>query len=61
VHDWLEGGASPQVAADRAVAEIKPRGDIGIIVVGATEMAAAASDKMPWAARESGSATWKGP
>jgi L-asparaginase / beta-aspartyl-peptidase len=67
VHDWLEQGASPKEAADRAVARIAGRegtqqkGGIGIIVIGPDALAAAADRPMAWAAREAGSARHQGP
>jgi beta-aspartyl-peptidase (threonine type) len=61
VHGWLEHGATPQEAADRAVAALRGRGDIGIIVVAPRDLAAAADRPMAWAARESGSGGWRGP
>ena len=61
VHGWLAQGATPQQAADRAVARIKDRGDIGIVVMGASTMAASADRPMAWAAREEGSTDWQGP
>lgn len=56
VHEWLAAGLAPQAAAERAVDLLRPRGDIGIIVIGPTAMAAAADRPMAWAARESGAA-----
>jgi isoaspartyl peptidase/L-asparaginase-like protein (Ntn-hydrolase superfamily) len=61
VHGWLAEGKSPKEAADRAVARIKDRGDIGIVVIGPRAMAASADRPMAWAAREEGSPTWDGP
>jgi isoaspartyl peptidase/L-asparaginase-like protein (Ntn-hydrolase superfamily) len=61
VHGWLEHGATAQQAADRAVDAVRARGDIGVIVVGARDLAAAADRPMAWAARESGSGVWRGP
>lgn len=62
VNGWLEQGASPEEAARRGVeAVVKKKGDIGIIVIGPTSMAAAANLPMAWAGRESGSGIWMGP
>jgi isoaspartyl peptidase/L-asparaginase-like protein (Ntn-hydrolase superfamily) len=61
VHGWLEQAATAQEAADRAVAALRGRGDIGIIVVAPRDLAAAADRPMAWAARESGSGDWRGP
>jgi isoaspartyl peptidase/L-asparaginase-like protein (Ntn-hydrolase superfamily) len=61
VHGWLEHDTTAQEAANRAVAAIRGRGDIGIIVVGPRDLAAAADRPMAWAARESGSGDWRGP
>ena len=61
VQGWLAAGTKAQDAAQRAVDEIKPKGDIGIIVATPTELAAAADRPMAWAARESGSTAWQGP
>jgi isoaspartyl peptidase/L-asparaginase-like protein (Ntn-hydrolase superfamily) len=61
VHGWLEAGASPSEAADRAVREIKPKGEIGIIVAGTEGLAAAADRPMAWAARSAGESAWQGP
>jgi len=61
VHDWLSAGDTAQKAAERAVELVKPRGDIGIIVIGRADMAAAADRSMAWAARTSGEKEWKGP
>jgi isoaspartyl peptidase/L-asparaginase-like protein (Ntn-hydrolase superfamily) len=61
VHGWLEAGASPSEAADRAVRELKPKGEIGIIVAGTEGLAAAADRPMAWAARSAGESAWQGP
>ncbi len=62
VHAWLASGKSAREAAGLAVAEIqKKKADIGIIVAGPRDLAAAASQPMAWAARESGSSEWLGP
>lgn len=61
VYDWLAAGDTADQAATRAVELVKPRGDIGIIVIGKTDLAAAADRKMAWAARVAGQADWKGP
>lgn len=61
VQGWLAAGTSAKAAAQRAVDEIKAKGDIGIIVATPRELAAAADRPMAWAARESGSTAWQGP
>jgi beta-aspartyl-peptidase (threonine type) len=62
VYGWLEAGVGAQDAAQRAVQAIRARGgDIGIIVITPEELAAASDAHMPWAARESGSGSWRGP
>jgi beta-aspartyl-peptidase (threonine type) len=61
VHDLLASGSSARDAADRAVALIGGRGDIGVIVISAGAFAAVADRPMAWAGRESGSGTWSGP
>jgi beta-aspartyl-peptidase (threonine type) len=62
VDAWLERGSPPEEAARRAVdAVVRKKGDIGIIVIGPTAMAAAANLPMAWAGRESGSTVWLGP
>jgi isoaspartyl peptidase/L-asparaginase-like protein (Ntn-hydrolase superfamily) len=61
VQGWLAAGTKAQDAAQRAVDEIKAKGDIGIIVATPRELAAAADRPMAWAARESGSTAWQGP
>ena len=61
VHGWLSDGATAADAAKRAVADIGARGEVGIIVISPTDMAAAADKEMAWAARESGSTAWRGP
>lgn len=62
VNAWLEQGATPDEAARRAVdAVVHKKGDIGIIVMGPSTMAAAANLPMAWAGRESGSTAWLGP
>jgi L-asparaginase / beta-aspartyl-peptidase len=60
VVDWLAAGATAEAAAKRA-ADMLRGSDIGIIVMSANEMAAAADRDMAWAAREAGSTTWRGP
>ncbi len=60
VHDWMTTGSSAETAAKRAVDMLRGK-DIGIIVVSATDMAAAADRDMAWAGREQGSSTWRGP
>jgi isoaspartyl peptidase/L-asparaginase-like protein (Ntn-hydrolase superfamily) len=49
---WLASGTSAREAARRAVAELAPKGPIGVIVMDATSMAAESSKPMAWAARE---------
>lgn len=61
VHGWLVEGVGAKAAAERAVALIRDRGDIGIIVASQAELAAAADRPMAWAAREEGETAWKGP
>jgi L-asparaginase / beta-aspartyl-peptidase len=61
IHAWMAGGASAQQAADRAVALLRERGAIGVIVIAPEELAAAADRPMAWAARELGSDRWLGP
>lgn len=61
VHEWLEAGASAADAAERAVRELKGKGEIGVIVADPVDLAAAADRPMAWAAREAGSRDWKGP
>jgi isoaspartyl peptidase/L-asparaginase-like protein (Ntn-hydrolase superfamily) len=61
VHEWLAQGVSAQQAADRAVAQLKDKGWIGIIVLGPRDLAAAAGNPMAWAGREAGSNQWRGP
>jgi len=58
-HRALAGGASAKEAAHRAVAGMAS--DVGIIVITPTELAADATNRMAWAARESGSTVWLGP
>jgi hypothetical protein len=43
------------------VALVTQRGTVGIVVMGATDMAAAADREMAWAGREAGSTEWAGP
>jgi isoaspartyl peptidase/L-asparaginase-like protein (Ntn-hydrolase superfamily) len=61
LHDLLGQGVSTDDAAARGVAEMKGKGDIGLIVIGPMSMSAAADRQMAWAARESGSTVWLGP
>ena len=61
VHDWMAAGTAPQAAAKRGVDEVKGKGSIGLIVITATNMTAAADRDMAWAGRELGSDTWFGP
>jgi L-asparaginase / beta-aspartyl-peptidase len=60
VQGWLKTGLTPAEAAQRAVEQLRAKGDIGIIVIGPTSMAARADREMAWAARESGSTVWEG-
>lgn len=60
-HRWIEEGATSEQVAARAVETIRPKGSIGLIVIGATDMSAAADKEMAWAAREAGSDAWMGP
>jgi L-asparaginase / beta-aspartyl-peptidase len=52
VHGWLGAGAAAQQAADRAVALIGPGAPVGIVVITADQLAAAANGPMAWAGRE---------
>jgi len=61
MHRWMEEGATADEAAKRAVAMLRERGDIGVIVIDATTMSADCNKPMAWAARDEGSATWQGP
>jgi isoaspartyl peptidase/L-asparaginase-like protein (Ntn-hydrolase superfamily) len=61
VDEWLTSGVSPEAAAKRAVDAIHGKGSIGVIVIGASEMAALADRPMAWAGREAGSEAWLGP
>lgn len=61
VDEWLRGGYSPREAANLAVSAIRPRGAIGVIVIGSETMAAQADRPMAWAGREAGSDQWQGP
>jgi isoaspartyl peptidase/L-asparaginase-like protein (Ntn-hydrolase superfamily) len=60
VHGWLATGMRAQAAAERAVELIAPSAAVGIIVVTATEIGAAADRPMAWAGREEGG-EWVGP
>jgi isoaspartyl peptidase/L-asparaginase-like protein (Ntn-hydrolase superfamily) len=60
VHDWM-AGEPPTMAVGRGVGEIRERGSIGLIAIGADSMSAAARANMAWAARELGSDEWMGP
>ncbi len=60
VQAWMKTGLSPADAAQRAVEQLREKGDIGIIVIGPTSMAARADREMAWAGRESGSTVWEG-
>lgn len=48
---WLEAGVSPEEAAKRGVALISDKAEVGLIVISATALAAAASRPMAWAGR----------
>jgi len=61
VHDLLASGASARDAADAAVALVRGSSGIGIIVISAGALAAAADRPMAWAGRESGPSPWQGP
>lgn len=61
MHRWLESGDSADVAAKKAVAQLRERGDIGVIVIDSTTMSAHCNLPMAWAAREEGSTTYLGP
>ncbi len=61
IDGWLSAGAAPADAATRAVDLVKGKGDIGVIVIGAEGLAAAADRPMAWAGRVSGEAAWSGP
>jgi hypothetical protein len=60
VHGWLAEGASAAEAARRGVALLGGE-DVGLIVIGRDDLAAAGSRPMAWAARKMGSARWLGP
>jgi beta-aspartyl-peptidase (threonine type) len=57
---WLAAGSGAQQAADRAVALLADKAVTGIVVATSTELAAAATRSMPWAAREA-DGPWMGP
>jgi beta-aspartyl-peptidase (threonine type) len=61
VYGLLTSGCSAQEAADRGVALIRGRGDIGFIVISPGAVAAASDRPLAWAAREGGSGVWQGP
>ena len=61
MHRWMEEGATADEAAKRAVATLRERGDIGVIVIDATTMSADCNKPMAWAARDEGSTAWQGP
>lgn len=61
VYQRLQAGTSLNDAAAQIVAQLDPKGSIGIILIGPTSMTAAADRPMAWAAREQGSDTWLGP
>jgi beta-aspartyl-peptidase (threonine type) len=54
---WIEAGDDAATVATRGVDLIKHRGDVGLIVVTQTTLAAAAGGPMAWAGREDG-ASW---
>jgi isoaspartyl peptidase/L-asparaginase-like protein (Ntn-hydrolase superfamily) len=60
VHGWLAAGVGATEATRRAVALIPSPASIGIIVITATELSAAADRSMAWAGREDGG-DWIGP
>jgi L-asparaginase / beta-aspartyl-peptidase len=60
VHGWLGAGVAAQEAAERAVASVAGAGPIGIVIVTASELAAASDRAMAWAGREAGG-PWLGP
>lgn len=61
MHRWMEEGATADEAAKKAVATLRSKGDIGVIVIDATSMSADCNKPMAWAAREEGSTAWQGP
>jgi isoaspartyl peptidase/L-asparaginase-like protein (Ntn-hydrolase superfamily) len=61
VHTFLVSGSNAEDAAERGAALIRGRGDIGIVVISAGGLAAAADRPMAWAGRVSGSSVWLGP
>ena len=61
VHERVAAGADVQQAAERGVARLRGKGSIGLIVIGADSMFAAADRKMAWAGRKQGSKSWLGP
>lgn len=61
VYERLDGGAGIDKAAKFGVDEIGDRGSIGLVVIDAHRMTAAADREMAWAARELGSTEWLGP
>ncbi len=60
VHEWLVMGLLAEDAAKRAAHELRGK-DIGIVVIDADSMGAAADRDMAWAGRELGSLNWSGP
>jgi isoaspartyl peptidase/L-asparaginase-like protein (Ntn-hydrolase superfamily) len=60
VRGWLGSGVPAQEAADRAVAHVGTGAPIGIVIVTAGDLAAAADRPMAWAGREAGG-PWLGP
>jgi isoaspartyl peptidase/L-asparaginase-like protein (Ntn-hydrolase superfamily) len=60
VHGWLGAGVAAQEAAERAVASVAGDAAIGIVIVTASEIAAAADRAMAWAGRAAGG-PWFGP
>jgi beta-aspartyl-peptidase (threonine type) len=60
VLDWLQAGATPGEAATRGVDLIRAKGDVGLIVIGPTDLAGAAGGPMAWAGREA-NGPWQGP
>jgi isoaspartyl peptidase/L-asparaginase-like protein (Ntn-hydrolase superfamily) len=62
IDEWLRAGVSADEAARRAVALVgSVGGEVGVIVLTPSDMAAAGHKPMAWAGRESGSTTWQGP
>jgi beta-aspartyl-peptidase (threonine type) len=60
-YEAIRAGQSPQAAADEAIARIKGRGSIGLILLTPTDLAASWGTHMAWAGRDAGSGEWRGP